>query len=269
MFVRSAPGVGGVLQWSISAANNFGALYPAVTSGPGASYVSSYMPPAVLKVTPSVTTLNTRGGVSARSITCMLQLGTSVFTYRSSCFDGQDTVVLTGTNFGPSTEADNLLHVSFTHAAPDALSLTFVGIRCAVTTSHVNITCTTPAGIGASLVWTAFVDGQASYKPGTTDTLPVGVTVADIATMYTRPWVRQVWYIVAASLHSIHAVGNGCGLHVQVKSVEGAGADSAATNGGQVFYVHGDFFGTSNHTPQRLVVTYGPNMTDKYTAGQL
>jgi hypothetical protein len=61
---RSAPGVGGVLQWSISAANNFGALYPAVTSGPSASYVSSYMPPAVLKVTPSVTTLNTRGGVS-------------------------------------------------------------------------------------------------------------------------------------------------------------------------------------------------------------
>jgi hypothetical protein len=105
--------------------------------------------------------------------------------------NGQDTVVLTGTNFGPSTEADNRLYVTFTHTAPDASTLTFIGVRCAVTTSHVNVTCTTPAGIGASLVWTAFVDGQASYTPGTTDTLPVGVTVADIATTYTRPWVRH------------------------------------------------------------------------------
>ena len=56
---------------------------------------------------------------------------------------------------------------------------------------------------------------------------------------------------------------------VQVKSVEGAGADSAATNGGQVFYVHGDYFGTSDHTPGRLTVTYGPNMTAKYTAGKM
>ena len=98
---------------------------------------------------------------------------------------------MTGTNFGPSTEADNRLYVTFTHTAPDASTLTFIGVHCAVTTSHVNVTCTTPAGIGASLVWTAFVDGQASYTPGTTDTLPVGVTVADIATTYTRPWVRH------------------------------------------------------------------------------
>ena len=184
-----------MLQWSISAANNFGALYPAVTSGPGVTYVSSYMPPAVLKVTPSVATLNTRGGVSASPAhtRCACRGDSRVF------LDGimsvfpclQDTVVLTGTNFGPSTEADNQLRVSFTHAVPDALSLTFIGIRCAVTASHVNITCTTPAGIGALLVWTAFVDGQASYTPGATGTLPVGISSADIATTYSRPWVRR------------------------------------------------------------------------------
>jgi hypothetical protein len=100
--------------------------------------------------------------------------------------------VLTGTNFGPSTESDNKLHVSFTHAEPDGLSLTFIGVRCVVTTPHVNITCMTPAGIGALLVWTVFVDGQASYTPGTPDSLPPGVSVSDIATTYTRPRVRQV-----------------------------------------------------------------------------
>jgi hypothetical protein len=103
----------------------------------------------------------------------------------------QDTVVLLGTNFGPSTEADNRLSVTFTHAQPDESSLTFVGVNCAVTASHVNITCTSPIGIGAGLVWTALVDGQASYTPGTSDVLPAGVSVGDVSTSYTRPWVRD------------------------------------------------------------------------------
>ena len=54
----------------------------------------------------------------------------------------------------------------------------------------------------------------------------------------------------------------------QIKSVEGAGADSAATNGGQVFYVHGDFFGTKDNTTGRLIVAYGPDSTSKYIAGK-
>ena len=54
----------------------------------------------------------------------------------------------------------------------------------------------------------------------------------------------------------------------QIKSVEGAGADSAATNGGQVFYVHGDYFGTNDNTTGRLIVAYGPNSTSKYIAGK-
>ena len=54
----------------------------------------------------------------------------------------QETVVLLGTNFGPSTEADNRLSVTFTHAQPDGSSLTFVGVNCYVAISHVNITCT-------------------------------------------------------------------------------------------------------------------------------
>ena len=101
-------------------------------------------------------------------------------------------MVLIATNFGPSTEADNRLIVTFTHAQPDGSSLTFVGVNCFVAVSHVNITCTSPIGIGAGLVWTAFVDGQASYTPGTSDVLPTGVSVGDVSTAYTRPWVRAM-----------------------------------------------------------------------------
>jgi hypothetical protein len=54
---------------------------------------------------------------------------------------------------------------------------------------------------------------------------------------------------------------------LQIKSVEGAGADSAATNGGQVFYVHGDFYGINDHASGRLIVAYGPSSTSKYIAG--
>ena len=54
---------------------------------------------------------------------------------------------------------------------------------------------------------------------------------------------------------------------VQIKKVEGAGADSAATNGGQVFYVHGNFFGTNENSTGRLIVAYGPASTSKYIAG--
>ena len=56
-------------------------------------------------------------------------------------------------------------------------------------------------------------------------------------------------------------------LWPQVKNVEGAGADSAATNGGQVFRVNGDFFGVAGQAQGRLVVSYGPASTPKYFAG--
>ena len=104
----------------------------------------------------------------------------------------QDTVVILGTNFGPSIEPDNRLSVTFTHAQPDSSSLMFIGINCYVAVSHVNITCTSPAGIGAGLVWTASVDGQASYTPGSGAALPAGVGVTNISTTYSRPWVCAV-----------------------------------------------------------------------------
>ena len=102
----------------------------------------------------------------------------------------QDTVNISGADFGPSTEPDNRLVVTFTHAVPKPNSLVFTATGCRVTVNHVSITCTTPAGVGSAQAWTVSMDGLSSYAPGKNATLPPGVAVASISTSYTTPLVR-------------------------------------------------------------------------------
>ena len=53
---------------------------------------------------------------------------------------------------------------------------------------------------------------------------------------------------------------------VQV-GIDGAVTSGAYTNGGQVFYIHGNYFGRDSETNGRLLVTYGPPPSGtKYTA---
>ncbi len=52
--------------------------------------------------------------------------------------------------------------------------------------------------------------------------------------------------------------------------VEGPGADGAATSGGQIIRIRGNYFGTIQHSRGKVVMTYGPRgFETKYTAGVL
>ncbi len=200
---RSVPGVGGMLQWRVASSGNLGALYP--LSPLWSTYVSSYAPPVIEIVHSTAPLLDTRGG---------------------------QFVYLSGSNFGPTTEADNQLAVTFTHASPKPNSIRFDAVDCYVLTSHVNISCRTPPGFGRDHVWTVTVDGQTSFAPSNaSDAAPPPVPVSQLQTSYSVPKVR---------------------------SSEGAGSDGASTSGGQVVRLRGDFFGPSSIATPRLLVTYGP-----------
>jgi hypothetical protein len=204
----------------------------------------------------------------------------------------QEAVFIAGTDFGPASEVDNLLSVTFTHATPKPDSLVYVATSCAVNVSHVGILCTTPPGVGAGHVWTVHLGGQSSYASGGAAPPPAGVPISSVSTSYRAPLVRSCDrfpttsclspLVVAARPFAFHGVSVGMGKYLravvslrcrtlpdprQIKDVEGAGADSAATNGGQVFRVNGDFFGLSHHAAGRLVVSYGPFGAPKYRAG--
>ncbi len=82
------------------------------------------------------------------------------------------------------------LRVTFVHSDPKPDSIVFEAVACAVTTSHMTITCRSPPGVGSLHVWSVWIDGQGSYNPLSIPRVVAPATLAAIQTSYTIPKVR-------------------------------------------------------------------------------
>ena len=151
---------------------------------------------------------------------------------------GGDTVVLIGENFGagaglPSTctgGGDKVISGGGdgTSTAAVVLGSSIVAYwgpakryvdsaTCRVTKPHTEITCTSVAGIGKNHQWVVDVQGQVS-------------AISTATTSYQPP----VLY-----------------------SMSGPGAFNAATDGGEMIYLNGDYFGVQGQAPDPIVLNYG------------
>jgi hypothetical protein len=73
--------------------------------------------------------------------------------------DGGQTVIFTGTNFGPTNPISYLDRVVYGPASfPDAYTAT----NCVYLTPHTQISCQTVPGVGLSMIWSVVVRGQTS-----------------------------------------------------------------------------------------------------------
>ena len=156
-----------------------------------AAVTTSYIPP-------SLTSITLDDGVS-----------TVISTY------GGETVVLTGTNFGPHTKVNSVLQgCKYSNTAPKnvptptAQYKNEIGIiynlkNCEVKIAHTTIYCTTVVGVGKDFKWQVNVDNQQSLPSSST-------------TRYKKPVIDKV---------------------------SGPGAIGSSTRGGDKFYLHGDYFG--------------------------
>ena len=136
-----APGVGSGHRWLVQVGSQSSALSVATTS---------YALPQITTVTPPGL-LQTRGG---------------------------QTVVITGSNFGPGEAPANgdSGGLGVTFASHFEVTASYAGeegwdtyaAACVVTVPHTAIECTTSAGVGVDLSWVVSVGGQVSARSTTT-----------------------------------------------------------------------------------------------------
>lgn len=133
---------------------------------------------------------------------------------------GGQVIKIFGQNFGASSTSEKLT-VSYGNPPYDAEAW-YVADGCEVTVDHIEITCMTAQGVGANFNLIVTRSGLASETSSS-------------SISYAPPRILP--------------------LNGALNAASGGGAKGSATTGGEVFYLTGENFGTSN---EDMLVTYGP-----------
>ena len=93
--------------------------------------------------------------------------------------EGGQSVIITGRNFGPLNGASvSAFYGTSNFNGTGVFARDFNATLCVVTIAHIEITCTTMAGAGASLTWRVVVDAQTSVQETTSYAVPSITNVA-------------------------------------------------------------------------------------------
>jgi hypothetical protein len=121
---------------------------------------------------------------------------------------GGSTVLLEGIGFGPAIAA-NLVATYFQTAEGAGVdgalndgtlrNMRYKALNCTVTADHVNMSCTTPPGVGAYHIWSAYVGGQELSVQSLLDqVLPQGFSIPIVYSSFDPPAVLDVLIETAA-----------------------------------------------------------------------
>jgi hypothetical protein len=271
------PGVGNQLFWGVTVGG--GEVVPSVALSTGLAQFTDtgYASPTILALAGS----SSSGGSSSSS---------SVFGLTTA---GGESVFLSGENLGEefgslaaSIGVDGLsapaLIVTYGPAGSmgdnadpfDGGATKYSAAECVVVVDHVQVQCTTVAGVGANLTWRVGIAGQwgnsqcvdvddnggggSSSSNAHANVSSSNSCGSNVTTSYAPPIVRPEVDSQSSSSLTPGASNN---------AVTGAGVDGGSTPGGQQLLVAGLQFGPESE-PDAPVVTYGPSPAevDKYTA---
>ena len=206
---QSVPGTGSFHQWRV---------------GAFAHGWQSLISPA------DVTTKYIVPGITDVSVTKATGSSTVMSTY------GGETIVLSGSNFGPHTKTNSILEgckysgtaaknvPTPTSTYKNSRGITFHLAECEVVTAHDKIHCNSIVGVGKDFQWQVNVDSQQS-NPSTG------------TTRYEQPVIDKI---------------------------SGPGALGGSSRGGDKFYVHGEYFGPAGSIYIDLVAYWNDAVLNRF-----